>query len=71
MKKQRFLFLAKNYRPQLKNIWLCHLSKDNNHPELAYKTVDIRLFQEGIRVGKDVNLTALKRTTPSDVYILL
>lgn len=61
-------FLAAHYVPDLKDIWLCHLSRDNNHPELAYKTVDIRLFQEGIRVGKDVNLTALKRTTPSPLY---
>lgn len=61
-------FLATHYDPQLKNIWLCHLSRDNNHPELAYKTIDIRLFQEGIRVGKDVNLIALKRTTPSDIF---
>ncbi|MCD8177995.1 MAG: MBL fold metallo-hydrolase [Tannerellaceae bacterium] len=60
--------LATHYQPHLKNVWLCHLSRDNNHPELAYKTVDIRLFQEGIRVGKDINLTALKRTTPSDIY---
>ena len=61
-------FLATHYQPSLKDIWLCHLSRDNNHPELAYKTVDIRLFQEGIRVGKDVTLVALKRTTPSDIY---
>jgi len=61
-------FLATHYDPKLKNIWLCHLSRDNNHPELAYKTVDIRLFEEGIRVGKDVTLVALKRTTPSEVY---
>lgn len=62
-------FLATHYTPELKNIWLCHLSRDNNHPELAYKTVDIRLFEEGIRVGKDVTLVALKRTTPSEVYV--
>ncbi len=61
-------FLAENYTPALKNIWLCHLSRDNNHPELAYKTVDYRLFQEGIRVGKDVNLVVLKRMTPSETY---
>lgn len=61
-------FLATHYDPKLKDIWLCHLSRDNNHPELAFKTVDIRLFQEGVRVGKDVSLVALKRTTPSDVY---
>lgn len=62
-------FLATHYHPELKDIWLCHLSRDNNHPELAYKTVDIRLFQEGIRVGKDVSLKALKRTTPSQLYV--
>ena len=61
-------FLASNYSPVLKDIWLCHLSRDNNHPELAYKTVDYRLFQEGIRVGKDVSLIALKRMTPSEMY---
>jgi phosphoribosyl 1,2-cyclic phosphodiesterase len=61
-------FLATHYHTDLKNIWLCHLSRDNNHPELAYKTVDIRLFDEGIRVGKDVTLTVLKRTFPSDLY---
>lgn len=61
-------FLALNYHPHLRNIWLCHLSRDNNHPELAFKTIDIRLFQEGIRVGKDVSLIALKRTTPSDIF---
>ena len=61
-------FLATNYTSALKNIWLCHLSRDNNHPELAYKTVDFRLFQEGIRVGKDVALVALKRMTPSEIY---
>lgn len=61
-------FLATHYDPKLKGIWLCHLSRDNNHPELAYKTVDFRLFQEGVRVGKDVSLHALKRTTPSDIF---
>jgi Metal-dependent hydrolases of the beta-lactamase superfamily I len=61
-------FIATNYSSTLKDIWLCHLSRDNNHPELAYKTVDYRLFQEGIRVGKDVSLVALKRMTPSEMY---
>ena len=61
-------FLAANYTPTLEDVWLCHLSRDNNHPELAYKTVDFRLFQEGIRVGKDVSLMTLKRMTPSELY---
>jgi phosphoribosyl 1,2-cyclic phosphodiesterase len=63
-------FLATHFSPKLKNIWLCHLSRENNHPELAVKTVDFRLLQEGIKVGKDVALTALKRMTPSEMYVL-
>ena len=52
----------------LRYIWLCHLSKDNNHPELAYKTVEWKLKSKGIIVGKDVQLLALKRNTPSELY---
>lgn len=63
-------FLAANFDLHVKNIWLCHLSKDNNHPDLAYKTVEMAFSQYGIRIGADVNLTALKRTTPSELYIL-
>ena len=63
-------FLATNYSPEWKNIWLCHLSRENNHPELAFKTVDIRLMQEGIRTGKDLNVNVLKRMTPSEVFDL-
>ena len=51
-----------------RNIWLCHLSRDNNHPELAYKTVALALRGYGICAGKDVNLVALKRTNPSEMY---
>ena len=61
-------FLATHWTPQLHNIWLCHLSKDNNHPDLAYKTVELRLKDAGIVVGKDVQLEALKRSAPSDLY---
>ena len=61
-------FLAENITEHLQYIWLCHLSKDNNHPELAYKTVEWKLREKGIIVGKDVQLCALKRTTPSELY---
>lgn len=33
-------FLATTYRPELTHIFLCHLSLDNNHPQLAYKTIE-------------------------------
>jgi phosphoribosyl 1,2-cyclic phosphodiesterase len=63
-------FLATHCRPHLKNIWLCHLSRENNHPELACKTVDLRMAQEGIRVGRDVMLNVLRRMMPSEVFVL-
>ena len=61
-------FLAENMHEQLAHVWLCHLSKDNNHPELAYKTVELILRSKGVLVGKDVQLTALKRNTPTGMY---
>jgi len=53
------------YHNKLDEIWLCHLSQDNNHPELAYKTVEIALKNQGINVGKDVLLRTLSRGKPS------
>ncbi|MEG1685908.1 MAG: MBL fold metallo-hydrolase [Bacteroides sp.] len=61
-------FLADNISEHLKYIWLCHLSKDNNHPELAYKTVEWKLRNKGIIAGKDVQVIALKRSIPSELY---
>lgn len=63
------LFLAENFTTNWKYIWLCHLSKDNNHPELAVKTIEYALHEKNILVGKDVQLVALKRSTPSRLYI--
>ena len=62
-------FLAANLTEHLKYIWLCHLSRENNHPELAYKTVEWELRGVGIIPGKDLYLAALKRTTPSELFI--
>ena len=61
-------FLAENFPSHLSHIWLCHLSRDNNHPELARKTVEQALRERGIAVGRDVQLYALARTTPSPLY---
>lgn len=62
-------FLAHNITSQLKYIFLCHLSKENNHPDLAYKTIEHRLTQEGIRIGEDVQLITLKRNHPTGIYV--
>jgi len=52
-------------------VWLCHLSEENNHPELARKTVESVLRSYGIVVGADVRLEVLKRTTPTGPFELL
>ena len=62
--------LAENMSEKLRHIWLCHLSEENNHPELARKTVETVLRSYGIIPGKDVELEVLKRKIPSGVYDL-
>jgi phosphoribosyl 1,2-cyclic phosphodiesterase len=54
----------------LQHIWLCHLSEENNHPELARKTVETVLRSYGVIAGTDVQLEVLKRTTPTGPFDL-
>jgi phosphoribosyl 1,2-cyclic phosphodiesterase len=60
--------LVENMSESLKHIWLCHLSEENNHPELARKTVEQILRSHGVIPGKDVELEVLKRKTPTGIY---
>ena len=62
--------LAENMTERLKHVWLCHLSEENNHPELARKTVESILRSYGIIPGKDVELEVLRRTMPTGAYEL-
>ena len=64
------LTIAENATPGLRHVWLCHLSEENNHPELARITVEQVLRQYGIIAGKDFQLEILKRKTPSGVFQL-
>lgn len=57
--------LTSIYEKHLDEVWLCHLSQDNNHPELAYKTVEFALKEKGINVGTDIVLKTLSRGKPS------
>ena len=64
-------FLSEIINPELKYIFLCHLSKDNNTPALALSPVADALRAKGITVGRaeetlsdrkaDVQLMALPR----------
>ena len=62
--------LVENMTEKLKHVWLCHLSEENNHPELARKTVEQILRSHGVIPGKDLELEVLKRKTPTGVYEL-
>ncbi len=61
--------------PALRHVWLCHLSNENNHPELAEKTVKQILHANGILAGDlpgaDFKLDVLKRKTPSEIFNLM
>ena len=59
--RQTAEFLANNCSPYLRNIWLCHLSGDNNSPDLAYETVKSELIRKGIEVGVKINLGVFRR----------
>ncbi len=62
--------LIDNATPKLRKVWLCHLSEENNHPELARKTVCSQLAAHGIVVGKDFEVEVLKRKTPTGFFEL-
>lgn len=64
-------FLSEIINPGLNHIFLCHLSKDNNTPQIALRTVREALEAKGLKVGNametmedrkaDVQLAALPR----------
>lgn len=63
--------IVDNMSECLENIWLCHLSEENNHPELARKTVESILRNHGVIPGIDVHLEILKRNTPTGPFELM
>ncbi|MDO4555941.1 MAG: MBL fold metallo-hydrolase [Lachnospiraceae bacterium] len=51
---------------RLKNIYLGHLSKDNNYPDLAYETVKLELLLHNIDLNKlNIHMEVAKRDTLS------
>ncbi|MBQ0056673.1 MAG: MBL fold metallo-hydrolase [Bacteroidales bacterium] len=61
--------LRQTYHPELKHVFLCHLSADNNKPDIAYKTASDALSGAGAIVGYGgITLAALARTEASQIY---
>ncbi len=68
--KECGLALAECATPLLRKVWLCHLSKENNKPELAQICVEHILRSHGLVVGKEFELEVLERTKPMGIYYL-
>lgn len=71
--------LKEVYHDGLRNVFLCHLSKENNTPEIADRTVREALEGMGLKVGHgddslsdraaDISLVVLPRTEPTRWYV--
>lgn len=48
-------YLRQIYTPTLRNVFLCHLSQDNNTPDIALHTVERALTDAGVTVGDGSN----------------
>lgn len=57
------------WHPGLKNLFLCHLSENNNTPDLAFESAKAALRDCGAPEGS-VNLRCLPRTYPSALFSL-
>lgn len=72
-------FLKEIFSPDLKYVFLCHLSKDNNTPAKALKAVREALESKGAKIGDgeetlfdrqaDLQLIALPRFEPTRWYV--
>ena len=63
-------FLASAPLQSLTRLFLCHLSRENNRPELALNAVTSALTGRGVRVGADIQVFCLPRGKPSECYLL-
>lgn len=73
-------YLAEIYTPALKYVFLCHLSNDNNSPEIALHVVRDALERKGLSIGDgtgsitsrqaDLQLVTLPRYDTSLMYVL-
>lgn len=62
--------LFNNYHCNLKNVWLCHLSAENNDPELAKQTIVDYFTVRNMDINSCFHLDVLKRKSPSGPWWL-
>jgi Metal-dependent hydrolases of the beta-lactamase superfamily I len=66
--EQTASLLKRSWHEGLKDIYLCHLSENNNTPKLAFDCASEALQSIGVCVGRDVTLHCLPRREPSPVF---
>lgn len=59
------------YNKKLKGLFLCHLSDNNNTPEMAYNSAAEALNSLGLEVGTDIKLYCLPRKEVSPLFELV
>lgn len=57
--------LAEIFQDKFKRVFLGHLSRENNFPELAYQTVVNIITEKGIRINKDIDIAIANRHEPT------
>jgi phosphoribosyl 1,2-cyclic phosphodiesterase len=62
-------FLCDILSDNTKEVFLGHLSKENNYSELAYETVRLSLMEQGI-VPQEFRMQVAKRDEVSDIAIV-
>lgn len=60
--------IARHASDKLKHIFLCHLSEENNHPELARITIEQILAGNQKNIGEKLKLDVLKRKVPTGIF---
>ena len=63
-------FLSSLLTPRLHNIFLCHLSKDNNTPETALRTIEDALHRTGVAEIGDCSESPYSRMAPVQLMAL-
>ncbi|NLO70925.1 MAG: MBL fold metallo-hydrolase [Porphyromonadaceae bacterium] len=62
-------FLADYFTEKWKYVFLCHLSKENNLPELAFMTIKEHLNSRMIDFEEQMEIIPLNRMEPSAMYV--
>lgn len=62
--------LAQYATERLRHVWLCHLSEENNHPEIVRKTVEQILDSHEAEHERRFKIDILKRKSPNGIFEL-